>query len=107
MKKSPSRSGTRNPALMMCQIMAEAQTVIALRLLGMAGAIPSAPDEPRRMVMEKIEAAQEAGLAVARAQARGAGLSAIVMAGLRPVRRRTNSNVKRLTKPGLPGKGRK
>jgi len=97
MKKRFNPFDTVYPALTMGRILAEAQTVIALRLLGMAGALPSARDEPFRMVMEKIEAAQEAGLAVARAQARGDGTAAIVMAGLRPVRRRTKSNVRRLT----------
>jgi hypothetical protein len=85
------------PAMSMGWMLAEAQTVIALRMLGMAGALPSARDEPLRMMTEKIAAAQEAGLAVARAQARGADGAAIVMAGLRPVRRRTKANVKRLT----------
>jgi hypothetical protein len=90
------------PAFVAGMMLAEAQTVIALRLLGMSGALPAARDEPLLMVVEKMAAAQEAGLAIAGAVGRGAGAGTVAMAGLRPVRRRTRANLRRLT-----GKARK
>lgn len=99
MARIPAPFDAVRPALALGWMLAEAQTVIALRLLGMAGIMPSSQDEPVRMVTEKLEAAQEAGMAVVRAYGQGARGAAVVMAGLRPVRRRTRANVKRLSKP--------
>jgi hypothetical protein len=81
------------------RMMAEAQMVIALRMMGMAGVIPARPDETRRMVTEKAAAAQEAGLAMTRAAMSGGSAPAIAAAGLKPVGRRTRANVRRLTNP--------
>jgi hypothetical protein len=85
------------PMLVMTQMMMEAQAVIALRLMGMAGAWPMAAGEPLRMVTEKARAAQDAGLAMARAAGSGASAGKVMLAGVKPVRRRTKANVGRLT----------
>lgn len=79
-------------------MLMEAQMVIALRMLGLAGILPAAPGENMRMVTEKAQAAQEAGFAMARAIGAGADPGRIALAGLKPVRRRTRANAKRLSK---------
>ena len=75
-------------------IAMEAQAVIAMRLWGMAGLWHVTANENRRMVEEKLQAAQNGIVAASHAA---------------PVRRKTRSNVTRLQKgnPLLPGrKGR-
>ncbi len=88
------------PAFLMGQMMLEAQVVIMIRLLGMAGALPAAPGEKSRMFTEKAEALHEAGIAMTRAVVSGAGAPAVAAAGMRPIRRRTKANVRRLTGAG-------
>lgn len=78
----------------------EAQKVIAMRMMGMAGAWNTAPAETGRMVAEKTDAMIEASAATMRAMARGAGPAAVAMAALRPVRARTRANAARLSKRG-------
>lgn len=79
------------------QIMAESQTVIALRLSGMAGLWPMGGGETSRMVSEKLAAGAHASRAALRAGMAGSSLPAIAMAAMKPVRRRTRANAKRLT----------
>ena len=81
-------------------MMAEAQMVIAMRLWGMAGFWNTKPEENLRMVQEKAEAMVQASKAASRAMMSGGGAASVAMAALKPVRRRTRANVKRLTKPG-------
>ena len=80
-------------------MLAEAQMVIAMRMFGMAGLVPMSPREPTRMVQEKAEAMVQASKAASRAMMSGGGAASVAMAALKPVRRRTRANVKRLTKP--------
>ena len=82
-------------------MMAEAQIVISLRLLGIAGVWNTPEDEHRRMFSEKTAAAQEAGLAAARAFASGHKPADVARAAMTPLRRRTKANVKRLTRRGI------
>ena len=82
----------------MAQITWEAQTVIALRMAGMMGLLHQDASEPQRMVMEKADAATEALHASLRAAARGARADQVMAAALRPYRRRTKANVRRLSK---------
>ena len=81
-------------------IMAEAQMVIAMRMLGMAGMWRTAPMEPVRMVGEKLAAAQEAASAVKRAALAGHSPAVMADQALQPIRRRTRANVKRLARRG-------
>ncbi|MDZ7909294.1 MAG: antifreeze protein [Gemmobacter sp.] len=85
-------------------MLAEAQAVIAMRLWGMAGLWNVAPEETMRMVEEKTEAMTESAFSAGQAAMSGAGAAAVAMAALKPVRKRTSSNMKRLQKrgPGLP-----
>ncbi|PZQ99977.1 MAG: antibiotic ABC transporter [Cereibacter sphaeroides] len=82
----------------MTRVMMESQMVIAMRLWGMAGGWPMTAAEQTRMVTEKVAAAQASGLAVARALVSGAGPGKVAMAALKPVRKRTSANVKRLSR---------
>lgn len=90
------------PAFAVWQVMAEAQVVIALRVMGMAGMLPASPKERHRMVAEKGPAMARAAVAAGAAMAAGKGPGEVLEAAVRPVRRRTSANVKRLTKPRRP-----
>jgi hypothetical protein len=98
MKRIPSPFDFLRPSMLMGQMMLESQIVISLRLMGMAGVLPQADGEHRRMVDEKASAMQEAGVAAARALMTGAAMPAVAMAAMAPVRRRTKANVRRLMK---------
>jgi hypothetical protein len=88
-------------ALTTGQMMAEAQSVIAMRTMGMAGHWNVTKGENARMVAEKGEAMREAGLAAAGAIMRGASPMGVAMATIKPVKRRTGANARRLAKRGL------
>jgi hypothetical protein len=81
-------------------MLAEAQMVIGLRMMGMAGLWRVAPSENTRMVTEKAAALQDAAAAATRAALRGAGPAAIADAALKPIRRRTRANAARLARRG-------
>ncbi|MEI4485736.1 antifreeze protein [Frigidibacter sp. MR17.14] len=89
----------------MWRIGVESQAVIAMRTLGMIGLWSIRPQEMTRMVSEKPEAAFAAWQAASLAMMRGAGLEAVTRAALRPVGRRTGSNMRRLARmgPGICG----
>lgn len=78
-------------------VLAEAQAVITMRLWGMAGLWAVAPGENSRMVSEKAEAMTRAATAASAAIATGKDP---VKAALKPIRRKTKSNMKRLAKRG-------
>lgn len=80
------------------QMFAEAQTVIALRLMGMQGFWPVATSETARMVEEKLPAFIRSGSAATEAAIRGKRPDQIAQAALRPIRARTRANAKRLTR---------
>ena len=80
-------------------MMAEAQMVIGLRVMGMWGVLPASPRENRTMVAEKGPAFAKAAVAAGRAAALGKGPFEIAEAALKPIGRQTRSNVRRLTKP--------
>ena len=79
------------------RMLAEAQTVIGLRMLGMAGVLPAATGENRRMVEEKQRAFARAAAAAARSMMTGAGPVAVWSAALSPIGRTTRANARRLT----------
>ena len=74
----------------------EAQTVIALRLMGMAGALPAKPGEWNRMVGEKPAAFAESWMRAAEATVAGKPADAILEAAARPLRRKVRANRRRL-----------
>ncbi|WP_095589099.1 antifreeze protein [Actibacterium ureilyticum] len=81
----------------------EAQMVISMRLLGLGGFWHVAPSENSRMVQEKVQAFSESGLAMSVAAFRMAQPVTIMAAGLRPLRRRTRNNSRRLARRGPRG----
>jgi hypothetical protein len=80
-------------------MMSEAQTVVALRVLGMWGVLPASPRERHAMVAEKGPAFLESAIAAGQAAAMGRTPVQVAEAALRPIGRQTRSNVRRLTKP--------
>lgn len=81
-------------------IAVEAQMVIAMRLMGLAGFWTLGRGETRRMVAEKTAAFREGLVASGRAGMAGRGPLAQTRAALAPVRRRTKSNSRRLGRKG-------
>jgi hypothetical protein len=81
------------------RLAAEAQTVIALRVMGAWGMLPARPGETRRMAAEKGPAFARAAIAAAKAAGEGRAPLAVAEAGMRPLRRRTGANLRRLTRP--------
>lgn len=87
-------------ALALGLMAAEAQAVIWMRLWGLAGAWNLGPGEPRRMVGEKLAAGAAAQMAMMRAQMAGKDPAGVLSAAIRPVRRRTGANARRLARLG-------
>lgn len=82
-------------------LMSEAQAVIAMRLMGMAGVWSVTPAEDARMVSEKVYALTRAGTDAARAMLDGAPPDQVAAAAIKPIRQKTRANAKRLGKRGL------
>lgn len=82
------------------RIGVEAQSVIAMRLAGMAGLWDTPPGEMSRMVTEKAQAAFQAGEAATRATLAGQGPVRAFQAGMEQIGRHTASNVQRLGRRG-------
>lgn len=85
------------------RMMSEAGMIVSMRMLGMAGMWRVNPAENARMVEEKVAATTEGAMAASRAMLRGAKPTAVADAAMKPMRRATAANVKRLAKLG-PGK---
>lgn len=81
-------------------MMIEAQRVIAMRVAGMTGGWNVTPAEDGRMVREKTEAAVASASAMVRTAIAGGSAGAVASAGLKPVRRRTRANARRLALRG-------
>jgi hypothetical protein len=81
-------------------LAAEANTVVAYRVLGLAGLWNTTARERTRMLEEKPLAFAQAGLAAMQAAAQGAAPVAVATAAVAPLRRRTRANAARLTKRG-------
>jgi hypothetical protein len=81
-------------------LMAEAQAVIAMRMWGMAGLWNVTPSENSRMVSEKATALPQSALAASQAAMAGKRPDEVMTAAIRPLRRKTGANARRLTKRG-------
>jgi hypothetical protein len=77
-------------------LMAETQFVMAYRTLGMVGLWAVAPGENRRMIAEKGPAFAEAAIAASRAAMTGRRPDEVMGAWIKPLRRKTRSNARRL-----------
>lgn len=84
-------------------MLAEAQMVIGMRMLGMMGLWRVAPSETTRMSSEKLAALGQSAIATSQAVLTGQPPALIAEAALKPIRRRTRSNIRRLVRRG-PGK---
>ncbi|MGF1552235.1 MAG: hypothetical protein ACFBWO_07010 [Paracoccaceae bacterium] len=80
------------------RLTAEANAVVGLRLMGMAGfwKMPNAEDD--RMIAEKQAAFPRAAFAAGRAMAAGRDPVAAMRAAMRPLHAKTGANVKRLSR---------
>ena len=84
-------------------MLVEAQMVIGMRMMGMAGLWRVLPSENARMSSEKVSALGQSAVAASTAMLAGKSPALIAEAALRPVARTTKSNDKRLARRG-PGK---
>ncbi len=80
------------------QMMFEAQAVIGMRMLGMAGGWPVSPSENTRMIVEKGPAFMRASGAAMTAAMKGKRPDQIAEAALKPIGRKTRANAKRLSR---------
>lgn len=79
----------------------EAQMIIAMRLGGMAGFWNVTKAENNLMGTEKLAAVQASAVAAAAALMLGVNPAGVALAAIKPVRRKTTANVRRLGKRGL------
>lgn len=86
------------PVLQATRITIEAQWVIALRMSGMAGFWAMHPDETSKMMSEKVAAGIESAAAVMLSGMAGHSLPKMAMAAMKPIRRETRANARRLSK---------
>jgi len=93
-------------SLQFATLMVETHTVVAYRVMGMAGLWSVTPHEKKRMVAEKGPAFMEAMMAGTMTAARGHSADKVMRATMDPLSRKTASNRKRLAKrgPKLPMK---
>lgn len=85
----------------MWMLAVETNTVMAMRMMGMAGTWPIPKSEPTKMLMEKPEAFGRSVMAATIAAATGKRPDQITRSAIRPLRRKTKANVRRLTKKAL------
>ncbi|GHF40961.1 antifreeze protein [Seohaeicola zhoushanensis] len=81
-------------------LMAETQAVIGFRLLGMAGVWSVTATENRRMIEEKLPAFTESLVAATLAGSRGGSPAQVLHASIKPLRKRTRQNSRRLARRG-------
>ena len=88
-------------SMQMAMMAAEAQAVIAMRLMGMAGFWSVPPSEKTRMVSEKLKAVSKSNGEAVAAALRGSTPDQIMAAAIKPYRNRTRANTRRLAKRGM------
>lgn len=84
------------PVIEASRIMADSQSVIGLRLAGMAGFWPMGQAETNRMVSEKVNASIDSAGAALKSGMAGDSLPDMAMAAMKPYRHKTKSNARRL-----------
>ena len=85
-------------------MMAEAQMVVGMRMMGMFGLWRVTRSKNDRMLTEKVVAMQAMGRAATNAALSGKSPAAVMDQALTPIQRRTSANARRLGKrgPGTP-----
>jgi hypothetical protein len=99
--KMPKTATPFDNALEISMMMIEAQGVIQMRLMGMAGLWSVGPQENSRMVTEKLEAMIQATTDAGQATLRGGSPDEITAAAIAPMRNATRANSERLGKNGM------
>ena len=86
-------------------LCAEASTVMTMRMMGMAGLWSVTKSENDRMVSEKSSAFLDSATAASIATMSGKRPDEVMNAAVKPLRRKTRANARRLGKrgPALPG----
>ncbi|MHC0053985.1 antifreeze protein [Actibacterium sp. D379-3] len=79
----------------------EAQMVVTMRVMGMAGIWSVTPNETQRMFGEKLPAFIDAALAAHNSASRGERPDQILVAAIRPIRGETYANSRRLARRGV------
>mgnify|MGYP003707820909 CR=1 FL=1 len=79
----------------------EAQAVIAMRMMGMAGLWPVTKSEGRRMILEKPEAFSNAAMAAAKRAIKGGRVDDVVSVATKSLTRKARANRKRLAKRAM------
>ena len=82
------------------QLVAEAQMVMTMRLLGMAGFWSMPPSENLRMVLEKPDAFVRSAYAASNAAMMGKRPDQVAEAAIKPLRHKTRANSRRLRRAG-------
>ena len=86
-------------------MLAEAQIVVALRMMGAAGLVAGgSASETRRMVAEKGPAFARSAQAATMAALAGKPPADVMLAAVRPLRRRTRANMRRLSGKAIRGR---
>ena len=88
-------------ALQLGFVLAEAQSVIAMRMMGAAGVWSVPKTENKRMLNEKIFAFVKGTTDASRAAIAGQSPDAVTALAIKPIRQATRANHKRLKKRGL------
>ena len=101
MKHFPSPTEAMRLAMQSNMMLAEANMVIAMRVMGIGGMWRVSPAENARMVQEKTDATIASSAAMGRAIMAGQSPAKIALAGMKPVRDKTRANATRLAKRGL------
>ena len=82
------------------RMMMEAQAVMGMRFMGMAGMWNVSPQEVSDMMSEKQLAFSQSAVAMGKATMAGSSAETIFNAGSQPLRTKTSANYRRLTKNG-------
>lgn len=100
MTKLPNIANYWENAMDMGMIMLEAQNVIQMRMMGMAGLWSVDTQENSRMVTEKLDAMVQATTDMGNVTMAGGSPDEIAAAAIAPMRNATRANSERLTKNG-------
>lgn len=88
-------------AMQVCFVLAEAQGVMAMRLMGLAGVWSVPKTENRRMLSEKVFAFVKGTTDASVAAWAGKSPDKVAALAIKPIRQTTRANHKRLTKRGF------
>lgn len=97
----PNSTTPIDNAMEFSMMMLEAQSVIQMRLMGMAGFWSVSPQENSRMVTEKMEALIRSTTDAGQATLRGGSPDEIAAAAIAPMRNATRANSERLGRNGM------